>query len=408
MTLADRLTTQDVAELAVGIQQISAPTFAEYDRARAVHELLVAAGLEAELVQHADVIPNVYARLPGEDSQLPALLISAHTDTVFPAATDLTVTRDEAAGRIAGPGIGDNSLAVAALVAVARALAAAGADRWRAPCDIYLVANAGEEGLGNLGGVRAAAEHLEAAAPGGIGAAVVLEGMALGKVYHRAVGSRRYRLTVEGPGGHSWGDYGTPSAVHELIARLGPVIAMEPPASPRTTFNVGTIAGGTSINTIAASATADVDLRSESPEELERLEETFRKAIAAGARANTSLPGVEGPGGTSPEGLSLRLELIGDRPAGAIPPDHPLVGAACAALESAGIVPELRSGSTDVNALLAAGVPAVCVGVSTGGGAHRLDEFINTGPVNSGMRQLGLLIPEAALVAAGVRVVEAS
>lgn len=397
MSLADRLAGIDLVPLASRIQQVPAPTFAEARRARLVADLLRdAADVEVHLVEHEPDCINVYARVPtgGGDawprrSARPALLLSAHTDTVFPEGTDLTLRRDERAGRLYGPGLGDNSLAVAALVAVARALGN-GADG-RAPgaeglaCPLWIVANAGEEGLGDLRGIRAAIDWIGAREPGGIGGAIVLEGLAFGYVYHSGIAVRRHRLEVRTAGGHSWGDAGTPSALHELVRRLASITEIRLPTSPRTSLNVGVVRGGTSVNTIAAEASAEIDLRSETTEAVEALERRVINLL------NRPAPGVE-----------VRVVHIGSRPAGAIDVDHPLVRAAADSLASVGEEARVRGGSTDANALLDAGVPTVCVGVSTGGGAHRLDEYVDLAPVERGMRQLGELLPRAAAIASGV------
>lgn len=385
MTLSGRLAQTNLVELALQIQAIPAPTFAEADRAGFVRGRCEQAGVDAATVTHEDGSTNTYARVRGADPSLPVLLVSAHTDTVFPAAVELAVRHDPSAGRISGPGLGDNSVAVAALVALAAALRASReADETDLPCDVWFVANAAEEGLGDLRGVRAAIEHVRAEAPGGIGAAVVLEGLLLGSVYHRSIGVRRYRLEVEAPGGHSWGSFGAPSAVHELVRLLGDVVDLEVPRSPRTTFNVGRVEGGTSVNTIAAEAWAEIDLRSETTEEVERLERRLLEITRSPV----------------PSDVVVRAVRIGSRPAGSIDEHHPLVNAATEALAAVGIAGELKSGSTDANALLAAGVPTVCVGVTTGGSAHRLDEYINLGPIEQGLQQLALLLPEAVRIAA--------
>ncbi len=385
MTLSGRLAQTNLVELALQIQAIPAPTFAEADRAGFVQGRCEQAGVHAEVVAHDDGSVNAYARVPGTDPYRPVLLVSAHTDTVFPATASLAVRHDSSAGMISGPGLGDNSVAVAALVELAAALRASReAGETDLPCDVWFVANAAEEGLGDLRGMRAAIEHVRGEAPGGIGAAVVLEGLLLGSVYHRSIGVRRYRLEVEAPGGHSWGSFGAPSAVHELVRLLGDVVDLEVPRSPRTTFNVGRVEGGTSVNTIAAAAWAEIDLRSETTEEVERLERRLLE-IARSPR---------------PADVVVRAVRIGSRPAGSIDEHHPLVNAATEALAAVGIAAELRSGSTDANALLAAGVPTVCVGVTTGGSAHRQDEYINLGPIEQGLQQLALLVPEAVRIAA--------
>jgi tripeptide aminopeptidase len=386
MTLVGRLAQTDVPNLAERIQRVPAPTFDEAARAELTRSLLAGFGVDASVVTHDDGIANAYARIPGADSRRPVLVVSAHTDTVFPATTDLTLRRDTDARRLYGPGIGDNSLAVAALVALARALADSRDAGEPPPCDVWLVANAAEEGLGDLRGIRAAIEHVGAASPGGIGAAVVIEGMLLGCVYHRSIGVRRHRVEVQTPGGHSWGSFGAPSAVHELVRLLDRVVDLPVPASPKTTFNVGRIEGGTSVNTIAARASAEIDLRSETREEVARLEKRLLEALQV----------------PQPADVVVRVGRIGSRPAGSIDPHHPLVVAALTALSAVGIAGELRSGSTDANALLAAGVPTVCVGVTTGGAAHRLDEYIDLDPIEQGMQQLGLLVPEAARIAARI------
>jgi acetylornithine deacetylase/succinyl-diaminopimelate desuccinylase-like protein len=244
----------------IAIQQIPGPTFEEAQRAAyLLGRFAHIPGLDCV---ERDAVHNVYARLPGADSARPAWLVSAHTDTVFSAETPLELHRDSE--RLHGPGIGDNSLGVAALVHLAELLAGSGT-RW--PADVWFVANSREEGLGDLGGIRAA--HGRIAAP--LCSAVVIEGMALGRVYHAGIAVRRLRITCSGPGGHSWLHFGRASAIHGLM-RLGAQIAtLKPPESPRTTFNIGVVEGGTSVNTIAASASLLLDLRSESPEALAAL-----------------------------------------------------------------------------------------------------------------------------------------
>ncbi|MFW5685252.1 MAG: M20/M25/M40 family metallo-hydrolase, partial [Spirochaetota bacterium] len=314
-----------------------------------------------------------------------------------------------------GPGIGDNSLGVAALLALATAYGAAAreardgeAELVRPACDIWLVANAGEEGLGDLRGIRTALDHVRSRTPRGVGAAIVLEGLALGGVYHRGIGVKRFRLEVRTPGGHSWADFGSPSAVHELLLRLARIVKLKIPSAPRSSINVGTIEGGTSINSIASHARAEIDLRSESAAGVEELVRRVADATGCSSEEDGGRGGLRGIGaalgrafGAAREGgVQARLVPIGDRPAAEIPADHPLVDAAVRALAAVGLRAELRTGSTDANALLAGGVPTVCVGISTGAHAHRVDEYVNVDPIERGLKQLGHLIPEAAAVAA--------
>lgn len=391
---------EHLLELALEIQSIPAPTFAESRRAEHVRNLFAQAseasgGFRVELLESELGVPssasgsikNVLVTVPGAATTAP-LVVSAHTDTVFGEQTDLASRRDTRSGRAYGPGLGDNSVAVAALVVVLEAVATTG---WQPEVPLVLAANAAEEGLGDLLGIRSLLPELErryGAKPAG---AIVLEGLALGNIYNAGIGVKRYRLDVTTAGGHSWADHGQASAVHELIRALGVLAGLEPPANPRTTFNIGTIRGGTSINTIAAAASAEIDLRCETEAGLEAFDREVREALgfAAGERRRT-------------ERASYRLTQIGRRPAGSIPVDHWLVESATSALARVGLEPQIRAGSTDVNAFLAAGVPAVCVGVTNGANAHRLDEYIETDPLGIGLRQIAYLLESASTQAAEI------
>jgi acetylornithine deacetylase/succinyl-diaminopimelate desuccinylase-like protein len=243
-------------QLAATICRVPAPTGEEGERAALVASLLEERGYPAEV----DAIGNVYVRRGHRGG--PALMLLAHTDTVFPAETNLEVVRvrDE----LHGPGIGDNSLGVAAMISTLQIL-----DKLEieTAADIIAVANVGEEGLGNLRGARAAVERFRDE----LGAVVAIEGHNLGRITHIAVGSKRWRVTVRGPGGHSWGSFGQPSAIHGLGRIIGAIAEIKTPAEPRTTFNVGNIEGGTSINTIAPVASALIDMRSVDAEALNAL-----------------------------------------------------------------------------------------------------------------------------------------
>lgn len=234
--------------------------------------------------------------------------------------------------------------------------------------DIWFVANVGEEGLGDLRGMKAVVEHFGA----DVILYLVLEGLALGHIYHRAVGVRRYRVTARTQGGHSWSDYGSPSAIHELAKLIVQLTSLELPKEPRTTMNVGKIAGGTSVNVIASEASFDLDLRSEGQRELRELVEGVERLIEAANR-----PGVR-----------VEAEVIGSRPAGEMSAAHPLVKLAEACVREVGLEPILTSGSTDANIPLSKGYPALVLGVTSGGGAHTKGEFIEIKPLEKGMRQL--------------------
>jgi len=274
--------------------------------------------------------------------------------------------------RIFGPGLGDNSLGVAALFGLLWALRER---RLQSGGDIWFVANVGEEGLGNLRGMKAVVERFG----GDVQAYLVLEGLALGHVYHRAVGVKRYRVTARTTGGHSWSDYGKPSAIHELAKFIVQLTALELPGHPRTTTNVGKISGGTSVNVIASEASLDLDLRSEGQASLAQLIAAVERLIGHANRSD----------------IQVEAEVIGQRPAGEMSPTHPLVNLAEECLREQGLNPILTSGSTDANVPLSKGYPAVVLGISTGGSAHTVKEYIHTEPVEKGMEQLVMFVERA-------------
>ena len=352
-----------IIDIAVQIQQIAAPTFDEMKRAQFVRDRFLDNGLRDVSM---DEIGNVYGRFAGEKGDprdARPLIVSAHLDTVFPAGTDLRVTRNP--GLIHGPGLGDNSLGVAALFGLLWMLR----ERNVLPGgDIWFVANVGEEGLGDLRGMKAVVERFGA----DVKTYLVLEGLALGHVYHRAVGVKRYRVTARTTGGHSWSDYGKPSAIHELARLIVQLTSLELPAHPRTTMNVGKISGGTSVNVIAAEASLDLDLRSEGQGSLAELIARAERLIQHANRHE----------------VRVDAEVIGQRPAGEISPNHPLVNLAEECLRELGIEPVLTVGSTDANIPLSKGYPAIVLGISTGASAHTIHEYINTEPIAQGMEQL--------------------
>ena len=378
MRLADR-----VIELAIQIQQIPAPTFDERKRAEFVRGLFEQEGLEVSV----DEVGNVFGRwaiddrplsiVNGPSSTLKPLIVSAHLDTVFPKETDLQIRRE--GERVFGPGIGDNSLGVAALFGLLWGLRGDPSPRpsplkGRGGCDVWFVANVCEEGLGDLRGMKAVVERFGA----DVTAYLIIEGMALGNVYHRGTGVKRYRITAKTPGGHSWSDYGKPSAIHELSKLVVELTSLKLPYEPRTTMNVGKISGGTSVNVIAAEASLELDLRSEGQESLMELISQVEKKIQ---EANT-LKSVGQPE------VKFEAEVIGARPAGEISADHHLIQLAQECIREQGLEPTLASGSTDANIPLSRGYPALVLGITTGGGAHTTNEFINTGLVEKGMQQL--------------------
>lgn len=353
---------------AITIQHIPAPTFEERPRAEAVSAYFTEYGLHDIDI---DDVHNVYGRMAGADPSLPALMIVAHTDTVFGAETDLTLRRD--GQTLYGPGIGDNSLGVAGMLGVLRMLHTQNITPDR---DIWFVATSCEEGLGDLRGMRAAFGRLKDRLAGVIN----LEGLAFGHVYHAGIAVKRLHIVCNTGGGHSWLHFGRPSAIHALMTLGAKIAQLKPPARPRTTYNIGVIDGGTSINSIAATASMWLDLRSEDMGALGALESDVRRLIQSVTSSD----------------VSFTVDVVGDRPAGTLSVNHPLVQAAVEALARVGINATLETGSTDGNVALAAGCPVVTVGVTRGGNAHRLDEYAEVAPVRDGMYQLMLLTLAAA------------
>ena len=354
-----------VLNLAINIQQIPAPTFEEHQRAKFIQRYFLEMGVKDVLL---DDVGNVYALINGRGEKAP-LVVSAHLDTVFPIDTNLTLSCSQE--KIHGPGIGDNSLGLAGLFGLYWALSEANVGQNPKPTlagDVWLVANVSEEGLGNLMGMKAVVNRFREE----VLAYLVLEGMSSGQIYHRGLGVRRYQISVHTKGGHSWVDYGNPSAIHELAELMVKIKNLDFPAEPQTSYNVGVISGGTTVNTIAAEASLQLDLRSVSP-------------IALGRVSNQVEVLVEQANQKGGEDIHVIFEVIGERPAGEIPADHPLVKLAVERHLANGLRPGLKIGSTDANEPLSRGYPAICMGLTTGGGSHTRGEFIDTQPIGQGM-----------------------
>ncbi len=355
---------ESTAELATNICLVPAPTGQEGERAAFVASLLRARGYAVE----TDSTGNVYTRRGNTGGR--ALMLLAHTDTVFPAHTELNVTR--VGDELHGPAIGDNSLGVAAMISALQIL-----DKLEIEtrADIIAVANVGEEGLGNLHGARAAVERFQDE----LGGVIAIEGHNLGRITNVAVGSKRWRVTVRGPGGHSWGAFGQPSAIHGLGRIIARIADLKVPSEPRTTFNVGMIEGGTSINTIAPWASALIDMRSVDASALDDL------ALRVG-RIIESAPG---------EGLTADVEMLGDRPAGAVDDNDPLIQTAWEALSWLGMEPIFDASSTDANIPISMHIPSLCIGITQGGRAHTVEEYISVPPIELGLSQLVRLCGDA-------------
>lgn len=355
---------EDVATLAQRICEVPAPTGDEGKRAAFVASLWRERGYTPEI----DTLNNVYVRR-GKHNNGRILMLLAHTDTVFPATTPIQVTRDGDIMR--GPSIGDNSLSVAAMITLFVLLDELGVET---DVDILAVANVGEEGLGNLRGARAAVERY----CNTLGAVIAIDGR-LGVIVNTAVGSQRWRITVRGPGGHSFGAFGKPSAIHGLSRIIAAIADLDVPKTPKTTFNVGLIEGGTSVNTIAPSASAIIDLRSTDVAMLQQLADRVRALVEQRA----------GPG------LQTEIEVLGERPAGARSQKDPLVQLAATTLQWLGIEPIYAASSTDANIPISMNIPAICVGVTYVGRAHTLEEYIHIPPIADGLTQLLRLSVEA-------------
>ena len=356
------------------LTEIPAPPFQEKARATAVDELLAASGLPT----HIDKMGNVIGELRGT-TEHEIVMLSAHLDTVFPPGTDVKVHRS--GSRMTAPGISDNGTGVATLVAIARALEFA---HIRPERTILLVGNVGEEGEGNLRGMRELVETYRKK----LKAVVVLDGSGTDHVTTRALASRRLEATVTGPGGHSWSDFGMPNPIDALIRGSVRFINTKVPATPRTTFNIGRIEGGTSVNSVPYEAKIKVDIRSENEEELGRLESALRDSIAAGVRDE-----MEPPRDRSKGALEWKVELLGSRPGGELSPDSPLLAALRAADEFVGNQSRAERSSTDANIPLSLGIDAISIGAGgTGGGAHSLQEWYDATGREAGLKRALLTV----------------
>jgi tripeptide aminopeptidase len=355
---------------------IPAPPFGEAARAGWFCERFRELGLEGARL---DAEGNALAEL-GDGA--PVVMLSAHLDTVFPARTDCTPREDGA--HILCPGACDNGAGLVGLLGIAAALKAA---EVALPCTILFAANVGEEGEGDLRGMRRLFAAGEAYADR-IRAAIALEGSGDATVVDRALGSRRLRVTVRGPGGHSWVDAGRPNPIVALATALVAVSRLRLPPRPRTTLNVGTIRGGTSVNSIPESATADLDLRSASTLELDRIELAVLRTMEAEV------------GGA--DGLILHVARIGDRPAGALAASSALYGSLRAVDRHLSLATDARIGSTDANLPLSLGIQALAIGAGgRGWGIHTLAEGYDPTGRELALRRVLLLVLDLCGVVAG-------
>lgn len=370
-----------INDLQVRITEIPAPAFQEGARAAAMKDLLSAAGLSV----HVDDTGNVIGELRGVNEN-EIVVLSAHLDTVFPAGTDVRVRRD--GGRLLAPGISDNGTGLAALVAIARAMQEAKIKPQRT---ILFVADVGEEGEGNLRGVRALVDTYRSK----LKDMIVLDGAGTDYVTTIALASRRLEVVINGPGGHSWSDFGMPNPINALIRGSVRFINTKVPSSPRTTFNLGQIEGGTSVNSIPYEAHLKVDVRSESEDELGKLESAFRECMAAGVRDE-----MESSRDRSRGRLEWKVEVIGSRPGGELAATSPLLGALRAADGIVENESRIERSSTDANIPLSMGIDAIAIGAGgNGGGAHSLLEWYDPAGRELGLKRALLTLLGVAGVA---------
>ena len=366
-------------EQQTSICEIPAPGFKEQLRGAELRKRLVALGYANARV---DAIGNVVAERPGTGGG-PTVMIAGHLDTVFPEGTNVKVKRE--GDKFSGPGITDDCRGLASLLAVARAL---NHSRIVTTGRVILVGDVGEEGAGNLRGVR---HLLSGEYKGKVDFFISIDGLGL-SVVNREVGSKRYNIKFTGPGGHSYGAFGMPSAIHAMGRAIANIGELQVPTTPKTTFNVGVVSGGTSVNTIAGEAAMAVDMRSESAGALDQVEAAIRKAVEQGLAAeNARWP-------RSAAKISVKFDTIGIRPVPSTPltDESPLVRAALDAARALGEKAATSTGSTDANVAMNLGVPAITIGGGgRGGGAHALNEWYQDGPDGYKGPQWALLIVTA-------------
>ena len=369
-------------EQQIRLTEIPAPEFNETRRGQALAEIFAANGFQVR----TDKIGNVIAERPGSDPKS-VVLLAAHLDTVFPAGTDVRVKRDGA--RLLAPGIADNGVGLASLAGLAHAI---DESRIRTTKTIVLAGDVGEEGEGNLRGMRALVEAYGSR----LSAVIAVDGPSTDHITTQAIASRRFEVTVTGPGGHSWSDFGLPNPITALARGIVQFSGVSIPDDPRSSYNFGTIEGGTSVNSIPSRASVKIDLRSEDEKELDRLEAALREAMKAGlvqegktARFPNNADMVQ----TNQTDLHLALSSLGTRPAGKLPDDSPLLATIRNVDRFLGNRSRLERSSTDANIPLSMGIPAVALGGGGhGGGSHTLDEWYDPAGRELGLKRLFLTV----------------
>jgi acetylornithine deacetylase/succinyl-diaminopimelate desuccinylase-like protein len=365
----------------ITLTEIPAPSFKEQKRAEAVAARFRALGLsDVEIDQEG----NAVGRRPGTGTG-PMLAVLAHLDTVFPESTDVKVRRNGT--RLMAPGVGDNTRSVALMLSLIGAMNAAAITTSR---DILFVGNVGEEGLGNLRGARYLLELSKY--KGRIAEMIAVDGGEVTRIVTGGVGSRRYRVTFKGPGGHSYGAYGLVNPAFALGLAIDRFARIPVPSSPKTTKNVGIVGGGQSVNSIPSAMHMEIDMRSESPVELKKLDDAFLRVVREAVEEENGLRSTE-------QGrVEADVKLLGERPSGETPRSADLVRRAAAAIQAFGMTPAYEFGSTDSNVPISLGIPAITIGRGTGGRAHALDEWVDvekTSSVKSARVALAIILAAA-------------
>ena len=360
----------------VRLCSIPSSPFKEHQRADYLKQKFAEVGLTDAAIDNEG---NCLALLKGA-SLLPLLVVSAHLDTVFSSNTNFAIKEQD--NRLFGPGISDDGCGLVALIALAQAVKLVDV---QTRGSILFVGTVGEEGEGNLRGVRYLLT--EGAWTKRIDSFISLDGPGVDRITNEALGSRRYRVQLKGAGGHSWGDFGSPNAIHALGRAITRLVNYPAPKAPRTTFNIGRIEGGESVNAIPADASMEVDLRSADEAELLRLDAYFRRAVTdAVEEENTGARPGDSP-------LQMELDLIGTRPTGKTPPDSYLVELAIAATKAVGFEPRLEQASTDSNLPIALGIPAVTLGAGGQAGlSHTLAEWYDPRGRDLGLKRALLVM----------------
>jgi tripeptide aminopeptidase len=366
----------EITEEQIAICSIPAPPFGEERRAAYLCEKFRRHGLSEAQVDNEG---NCVGLRRGRELS-PLVVVSAHLDTVFPAGTDFTVRREQ--NKLLAPGIADDGCGLVALVAILQALEEFSIET---EGSLLFVGTVGEEGEGNLRGARYLLTAGEWA--GHIDAFISFDGPGIERITHAALGSRRYRVRLRGTGGHSWGDFGAANPVHALGRAVARLASYPAPTDPRTTFNVGRIEGGASVNVIPREAVMDVDLRSESADELQRIDAFFRRAVREAVDDENSARRAGAPP------LEAQLKLIGDRPSGETPPSAPIVRLAEEATRYFGYRPRLDRSSTDSNIPISLGIPAITLGTGgASGNSHTLDEWYDPRGREAGLKRALLVM----------------